>query len=94
MLDAISAPRRRRILRLVWTKELSAGEIAAKFDVSWAAISQHLAVLKEAGLLTERRESTRRLYRTDVAALGSLRGVLEEMWRSDLAQMKKIVDRR
>lgn len=93
-LDAIAAPRRRRILRLVWTKELSAGEIAAKFDVSWAAISQNLAVLKGAGLITERRESTRRFYRADTAALGSLRGVLEEMWRSDLGQLKKIVERR
>ena len=94
MLDAISKPRRREILRLVWSKERSAGEIAANFDVSWAAISQNLAVLKNAGLVTERREATRRLYRADIAAMGSLRVVLEEMWRSDLGRLKRVVARK
>lgn len=94
VLDAIANPRRREILRLVWSEELSAGEIAAQFDVSWAAISQNLGVLKAAGLVSERREANRRLYRADIEALGSLRSALEEMWRSDLGRLKRVVRRR
>ena len=55
-LTALANPRRREIVRLVWDRERSAGEIAASFDVSWPAISQNLRILKETGLLTERRE--------------------------------------
>ena len=62
-LKAIAAPRRREILSLVRADELSAGEIAAHFDVTRPAISQHLTVLKEAGLVSERRNGTRRLYK-------------------------------
>ena len=62
-LKAIAEPRRRQILTLVRDEELSAGEIAAQFDVSRPAVSQHLAVLKEAGLVDERRNGTRRMYR-------------------------------
>jgi DNA-binding transcriptional ArsR family regulator len=54
-----------RILELIWDNERSAGEIAAEFDVSWSAISQHLGVLKEAGFVTERRAGPSRIYRTD-----------------------------
>src|SRR5260370_12086688 len=63
-LQVIAAPRRLRILELVWDRELSAGEIAAQFEVSWSAVSQHLRVLKEAGFVIERREGTTRLYQT------------------------------
>ena len=62
-LKAIVVPRRRQILRLVRDEELSAGEIAAHFDVTRPAVSQHLTLLKEAGLVHERRNGTRRLYR-------------------------------
>src|SRR5918998_2627564 len=62
-LKAIAAPHRRQILSLVREDELSAGEIAAHFDVTRPAVSQHLTVLKEAGLVDERRNGTRRLYR-------------------------------
>jgi DNA-binding transcriptional ArsR family regulator len=61
-LRAVAEPRRRRILMLVWDQEMSAGEIASYFDISRPAISQHLRVLREAKLVRERRESTRRLY--------------------------------
>ena len=61
-LRAIAEPRRRGILRLVLDKEISAGEIAAHFDVTHPAISQHLCVLEEAGLVAARREGTRRMY--------------------------------
>lgn len=74
----ISAPHRMRILRLVWDRELTAGEIAAEFDVSWPAISQHLAVLKSAGFVTQRRAGRNRMYRADPTALGPLRAVVEQ----------------
>jgi DNA-binding transcriptional ArsR family regulator len=74
----IAAPHRMRILRLVWDRELTAGEIAAEFDVSWSAISQHLAVLKSAGFVTQRRAGRNRIYRADPTALGPLRSVVEE----------------
>lgn len=92
MLDAISSARRRQILRLVWDRELSAGDIAAQFDVSWPAISQNIAVLRKAGLVTERREATRRFYRADQQALGSLRPALQEMWALDLGRLRSVVE--
>ena len=71
VLDAVVVPRRREILRLVREVELPAGAIAAQFgDVSRPAISQHLRVLRDAGLLVERRDGTRRLYRTRPEGLG------------------------
>ncbi len=78
-LRALAEPRRRSILRLVAHDELSAGEIAATFEVSRTAISQHLTVLKTAGLLTERREGTRRLYRARPEGLAGLREFLDEL---------------
>ena len=91
VLDAISTARRREILRLVWERELSAGDIAARFDVSWPAISQNIAVLRKAGLVTERREANRRFYRADRQALGSLQAALEEMWAQDLDRLRSVV---
>ena len=88
----IAAPRRLRILELVWDRELSAGEIAAQFEVSWSAISQHLSVLKAAGFVVERREGTSRIYRADQAALGPLRFVVEEHWRSRLNRIKQLAE--
>jgi DNA-binding transcriptional ArsR family regulator len=92
ILDAIASPRRREILRLVWDRELAAGDIAAQFDVSWPAISQNLQVLRKAGLVTERHEANHRFYRADQAALGSLRAVLEEMWSADLDRLRRAVE--
>jgi DNA-binding transcriptional ArsR family regulator len=93
LLDAISSPRRREILRLVWTHELSAGEIASRFDVSWPAVSQNLNVLRRAGLVYERRDGTRRFYRADRAALGRLEIVLREMWEQDLDALGRTIER-
>jgi DNA-binding transcriptional ArsR family regulator len=92
VLDAISSARRRQILRLVWEQELSAGDIAEQFDVSWPAISQNIAVLRKAGLVTERREANRRFYRADRQALGSLRPALQEMWALDLDRLRNVVE--
>jgi len=91
-LQVIAAPRRLRILELVWDQELSAGQIAMHFEVSWPAVSQHLRVLKEAGFLVERRQGTSRIYRTDQAALGSLRSVVEDHWRHGLGRVKDLAE--
>ena len=91
-LQVIAAPRRLRILELVWDRELSAGEIAAQFEVSWSAVSQHLRVLKEAGFVVERREGTSRLYHADKAAMGSLRAAVEDHWRRGLDRVKNLAE--
>jgi DNA-binding transcriptional ArsR family regulator len=88
-IEAIAAPRRRDILRLVHGTELTAGAIAANFrDVSRPAISQHLRVLREAGLLHERRDGTRRLYSADARGLDDLREFLERFWDERLETLK------
>ncbi len=92
-LKAIAEPRRREILRLVKDGELSAGEIAAHFDISWPAISQHLGVLKEAGLLDERRNGARRLYRVRPEGLTDVQAFLEEFWGDRLAALKREAER-
>ena len=88
-LKAIAGPRRRRILTLVRDGELSAGEIAAHFDVTRPAVSQHLNVLKEAGLVSERRNGTKRLYRARPEGLIQLKTFLEEFWDERLSALKR-----
>jgi DNA-binding transcriptional ArsR family regulator len=92
-LKAIAAPHRLRILRLVRDEELSAGEIAAHFDVTRPAVSQHLTVLKEAGLVNERRNGTRRLYRARPEGLVELRAFLDELWGERLEALKHEAER-
>lgn len=79
-LTALSNARRREIVRIVWSRERSAGEIAAAFDVSWPAISQNLRILRESGLISERRVGTSRLYKADRVALRPLEPYLRRMW--------------
>ena len=89
-LKAIAAPRRRAILRLVRDDELSAGEIASHFgDVTRPAVSQDLTLLKEAGLVDERRNGTRRLYRARPEGLVELRDFLEGFWDVRLEALKR-----
>jgi DNA-binding transcriptional ArsR family regulator len=85
---AIAEPRRREILSLVREDELSAGEIASRFDVTRPAISQHIAVLRDAGLLSERREGTRRLYRARPKGMTELREFLDDFWSDRLERLK------
>lgn len=92
-LKAIAEPRRREILRLVKDEELSAGEIASHFDISWPAVSQHLGVLKEAGLVDERRNGVRRLYRVRPEGLTAVQAFLEEFWSDRLAALKREAER-
>jgi DNA-binding transcriptional ArsR family regulator len=91
-LKAIAEPRRRQILRLVWDAERSAGDIASHFDVSRPAISQHLTVLRTAGLVTDRRDGARRLYRANRDALAELQSSLEAFWSGSLATLKEEVE--
>src|SRR5918998_6900642 len=87
-LKAIAAPHRRQILTLVRDDELSAGEIASRFDVTRPAVSQHLTVLKESGLLVERRQGTRRLYQARPEGLAELTRFLDGFWTERLARLK------
>ena len=87
-IRALAEPRRRRILELVRDVELTAGEISAEFDVTRPAISQHLTVLKEAGLVVERREGTRRLYRARPEGLAGLREFLDRFWDEGLERLR------
>jgi DNA-binding transcriptional ArsR family regulator len=89
---ALAEPRRRAILQLVSHEELAAGEIAAAFDVTRTAVSQHIGVLKNAGLLSERREGTKRLYRARAEGLSGVRELLDDMWGSALDTARRIVE--
>jgi DNA-binding transcriptional ArsR family regulator len=88
VVHAISEPRRRQILSLVRDRELAAGQIAAYFEVTRPAISQHLTVLKNAGLVSEQRDGARRIYRARPEGLAELRSFLESFWDEGLAQLK------
>jgi DNA-binding transcriptional ArsR family regulator len=88
-LKAIGEPRRWEILALVREQELSSGEIASHFEVTRPAISQHLGVLKAAGLLTERRQGTKRLYRARPEGLEEVRAFVEAFWDKSLDALKR-----
>jgi DNA-binding transcriptional ArsR family regulator len=91
-LRAIAEPHRREILRLVGDDELAAGEIASHFDLTRPAVSQHLRVLVEAGLLESRREATRVIYRARPEGLSELREYLEGFWATGLRRLKRAVE--
>jgi DNA-binding transcriptional ArsR family regulator len=86
-LRAIAEPRRREILRLVRDEELTAGSIAGHFEVTRPAISQHLTVLRDAGLIVERREGTRRWYRARPEGTAELSDWLAAFWDDGLARL-------
>lgn len=92
VLQAIAEPRRREILQLVWRNELPAGVIAGHFAVSRPAISQHLRILKEAGLLDERRDGTRRLYRARPEGLAEVRAYFESLWDDSLDRLRTLAE--
>jgi DNA-binding transcriptional ArsR family regulator len=91
-LRAVANPCRARILKLVWDDELSSSDIAAQFDISWPAISQNLKVLRRAGLLLERREGTRRLYRVDRKAARPLEALLRAMWERKIDRLADLAE--
>ncbi len=90
-LKAFAEPRRREILRLVWSQELPAAHIAARFDdVTRSAVSQHLAVLRDAALVLERRDGTRRLYRANHEEMAKLRDFLDDYWTGSLERLRDL----
>jgi DNA-binding transcriptional ArsR family regulator len=91
-IRAIAEPNRRRILQLVTANELSAGEIAAEFEITRPAVSQHLGVLREAGLVSERREGTRRLYSLRPEGFDDLKSFLEAFWSEGLERLKEAAE--
>jgi DNA-binding transcriptional ArsR family regulator len=92
-LEALVEPRRREILALVRERELPAGEIAGHFEVTRSAISQHLRVLREAGLVSERRDGTRRLYRARPDGLAEVRDFVDDFWTDRLDALKREAER-
>ena len=91
-LEAVSHPHRREILRLVWDKERSSRDIAGHFEVTWQAVSHNLRVLREAGLVSERREGTRRFYKADRDRLRPVESLLKDFWRQDLERLGRVID--
>ena len=91
-IRAIAEPNRRRILTLVSEGELSAGEIASRFEITRPAISQHLSVLRDAGLLNERRDGTRRLYSLRPEGFADLKSFLEAFWDDSLERLKEAAE--
>ena len=91
-IRALAEPKRRAILELVASEELSAGEIAEHFDVTRPAVSQHLTVLRSAGLIVERRDGTKRLYRIQPEGISELRQFVENLWSSALDTARRLVE--
>lgn len=81
-----------QILRLLWTTELAAGDIAAQFDVTFGAVSQHLARLREAGLIRMRKAGRHRYYQADRDALGAIAPMLEQYWTDQLHTLKTLAE--
>jgi DNA-binding transcriptional ArsR family regulator len=92
VLRALADPTRRTMLRLVRSQELAAGQIATHFSMTQQAVSQHLQVLNRAGLISERREGTRRLYQLQPDALDPVRELLDDLWPDALDRLKRVVE--
>jgi DNA-binding transcriptional ArsR family regulator len=91
-IDAIAHPGRRALLRLVLDRELPVGELAERIGVSQPAASQHLKVLRDAGLVRGRVDGRRRLYRVDLEGLERLRRELDAYWGPALAGLKEAAE--
>ena len=92
-LPIVADPRRQAILRIVWDHEVSAGAIAdAMPDITFGAVSQHLKVLRDAGLVTVRKDGRHRWYRADRAALGPLADVLAATWTAHLMDLRRLAE--
>jgi DNA-binding transcriptional ArsR family regulator len=92
VFEAIAQPKRREILRLLADGERSATDVASQFAVTQPAISQHLKVLKQTGLITERRDGTRRLYSMRPEGLGDLHGFLADVMPDRLERLKEVIE--
>ena len=92
IFDAIAQPKRREILRLLAAGERSAGDVASRFSVTQPAISQHLKVLREAGLVSDRRDGARRLYRVRPEGLAQLQTFLADVMPAALERLKEVAE--
>ena len=90
--QVIAEPRRRDILGLVWDEEVAASDIAAHFDVTFGAVSQHLAVLRDAGLVKVRKDGNRRMYEADKDVLAPYEKILKTMWRDTLKDLAATIE--
>src|SRR5436189_3778175 len=90
--EAVAQPTRREILRLLGGGELSAGDVASRFSVTQPAISQHLKVLRESGLISERRDGTRRLYSLRPEGLADLQSFLADVLPAGLQRLKQAAE--
>ena len=93
VFQVLAEARRRDVLALVAERERTAGEIAERFDVTRQAISQHLRILLAAGLISERREGTRRFYKARPEGLEQVRAYLEAMWPEALGRLRVAAER-
>ena len=93
-IGALGDPTRRAVFELVAERAQPVGEIAAQLPVTRPAVSQHLKVLKEAGLVIDRPAGTRRIYEVDPAGLAELRSYFERFWNKTLDAFKDAVERR
>ena len=93
-LRAIAHPGRRAMLRLVWDDERPATELAEAAGLSRSAASQHLKLLREAGLVHVRIDATRRLYRADLARVAEVAGFLDDFWATPLDRLKATAEAR
>ena len=91
-LSALGDPTRRAIFERVAERPRAVGELARGLPVSRPAVSQHLKVLKEAGLVREVAEGTRRIYHIDPRGVGAMRAWLDKHWRDALAAFQKYAD--
>ena len=91
-MKIIAEPRRREILRHCWDGERTAGDLASQFRVTFGAVSQHLKVLREAGLVTVRQDGTRRYYRANRTVLGPLASYLEGLWANQLERLAALAE--
>ena len=91
-LSALADPTRRQVFELLASRPRSVGELASELPVSRPAVSQHLKVLKTAGLVCDRAVGTRRIYAIDAAGIGELRAYLDRFWTTALAAFKQAVE--
>ena len=91
-LQLVAEPRRQEILRHVWRDELPVGELVERLELSYAGVSQHLALLRDAGFVTVRRKGKQRFYRADHERLGPLKQFLESFWAERLDRLAALAE--
>lgn len=93
-LSVLAAPRREALVQALWAGERSAGELRRVLpDITFGAVSQHLARLRDAGLVQVRKDGRRRLYRVDREAFGPLAAALDQLWATQLVRLKALAER-